>query len=313
MTELLNRDATFYVAGHHGLVGSAIWRHLRREGFTNLVGQRSAQLDLRDAPATRAFFAQTKPVYVIDAAARVGGILANSTYPAEFLSDNLRIQVNLLDAAREAGVERLLFLGSSCIYPRDAHQPIGEDALLTGKLEPSNEAYAIAKIAGVLQVQALRRQYGCRFISAMPTNVYGPHDNFDPFSAHVVPHLIGRMHRAKAAAAPEVTVWGTGTPRREFLHADDLAAACLVLLENYDGDEPVNVGTGADLPIAELAETIKDIVGYEGSLHFDTSKPDGTPRKVLDISKIRALGWKPEISLRDGIAEAYQWYLSQLA
>jgi GDP-L-fucose synthase len=303
------RDATVYVAGHAGLVGSAIWRHLQAQGFTNLVGLRSAELGLRDPVATRDFFAQVRPQYVIDAAARVGGILANDREPAEFISDNLRIQVNLIDAAREFGVTRLLFLGSSCIYPRLAEQPIREESLLTGPLEPTNAAYAIAKIAGVAHVQAMRRQYGCSFISAMPTNLYGPGDNFDPERSHVLPALIRRLHTAVRNGEKSVTVWGTGTPRREFLYVDDLAAACLVLLERYDGDLPINVGTGKDLPIRDLVSLISDAVGYDGEIVYDSSKPDGTPRKVLDVSRIAALGWKPATSLREGIARTYSWFV----
>ncbi|MFS8477369.1 MAG: GDP-L-fucose synthase [Micromonosporaceae bacterium] len=309
----LPRDATVYIAGHHGLVGSAIWRHFQAQGFTNLVGRRSAELDLRDPEATRAFFAEVRPAYVIDAAARVGGILANATYPAEFLSDNLRIQVNLLDAAREFGVVRLLFLGSSCIYPKHAPQPISEDALLTGPLEPTNEAYAIAKIAGVLHVQALRRQYGCSFISAMPTNLYGPGDNFDPETSHVLPALIRRMHEAVERGDDTFVVWGSGTPRREFLHTDDLAAACLTLLERYDAEAPVNIGTGTDVTIRELATMVAEVVGFHGDLVFDTTKPDGTPRKLLDVSRIRALGWAPRIELREGIRQTYAWFLAKRA
>jgi GDP-L-fucose synthase len=306
----LPRDARVYIAGHAGLAGSAIWRHFAAQGFTNLVGLRSAELDLRDREATRDFFESARPEYVIDAAARVGGILANDTYPAEFLSDNLRIQVNLIDAAREVGVTRLLFLGSSCIYPRLAAQPITEDALLTGPLEPTNSAYAIAKIAGVEHVQAMRRQYGCSFISAMPTNLYGPGDSFDVDNSHVLPALIRRLSEAASRGEPTVTVWGTGSPRREFLHADDLAAACLVLLERYDDDAPINVGIGVDITIRELAELVADVVGFTGELVFDPSKPDGTPRKVLDVSRIAALGWRPRIPLRDGIADVYERYRS---
>ena len=245
---------------------------------------------------------------MIDAAARVGGILANDRAPADFLSDNLRIQVNLIDAAREFGVSRLLFLGSSCIYPRDAAQPITEDALLTGPLEPTNAAYATAKIAGIAHVQAVRRQYGCSFISAMPTNLYGPGDNFDPATAHVLPALITRMHEAVWRDQDTVTVWGSGSPRREFLHADDLAAACLVLLERYDHDQPINVGTGSDVTIRELAVMVAQAVGFNGRITFDTSKPDGTPRKVLDVSRITALGWRPRVTLPDGISETVTWF-----
>lgn len=302
------RDAPVYIAGHAGLVGSAVWRHFADSGFTGMIGRRSAELDLRDRAATRDFFADTRPAYVIDAAARVGGILANDTYPAEFLSDNLRIQVNLIDAAREFGVTRLLFLGSSCIYPRLAAQPITEDALLTGPLEPTNSAYAIAKIAGIEQVRAARRQYGCSFISAMPTNLYGPGDNFDPVTSHVLPALIRRLGEAVDDKAPSVTIWGTGEPRREFLHADDLAAACLVLLERYDDATPINVGTGTDITIRDLASLIADVVGYCGEMAFDPNRPDGTPRKVLDVSRITALGWRAQIPLRDGITQVWQWF-----
>lgn len=307
------RDATVYVAGHAGLAGSAIWRHLQEQGFTNLVGLRSSELDLRDPVATRDFFAQVRPQYVIDAAARVGGILANDREPAEFLSDNLRIQVNLIDAAREFGVRRLLFLGSSCIYPRLAEQPIREESLLTGPLEPTNAAYAIAKIAGIAHVQAMRRQYGCSFISAMPTNLYGPGDTFDPERSHVLPALMLRLHTAAHNGDRSVTVWGTGNPRREFLYVDDLASACLVLLERYDSDLPINVGTGKDLPIRDLVSLISDAVGYDGEIVYDPSKPDGTPRKVLDVGRITALGWKPTTSLREGIARTYSWFLEHCA
>jgi GDP-L-fucose synthase len=306
----IDPDARFYVAGHRGLAGSAIWRHLESRGHRNLIGRGSAELDLRDRDATREFFARTRPEYVIDAAARVGGIMANATRPAEFLSDNLRIQVNLLDAAQEFGVRRFLFLGTSCIYPKHARQPITEDQLLCGPLEPTNDAYAIAKIAGILQVQALRRQFGCSFISAMPTNLYGPHDNFDPETAHVLPALIRRMHDARVAGAPSVTLWGTGTPRREYLHAEDLARACLVLLERYDDPSPINVGTGSDLSIRSLAELIAEVVGFQGEIRFDSTMPDGTPRKLLDVSKVRELGWTAQVELREGIAATYKWCLS---
>jgi len=297
------------VAGHRGLVGSGVWRHLESEGFTNLVGRTSAELDLRERDAVEAFIGETKPDVVVVAAAKVGGILANNTYPADFLSDNLRIQVNLLDAALHAGVPKLLFLGSSCIYPRLAPQPITEDALLTGPLEPTNDAYAIAKIAGILQVQAARRQHGVHWISAMPTNLYGPNDNFHPTGSHVLPALIRRFHESSETGATEVTLWGTGTPLREFLHVDDLARACLFLLENYDDPQHLNVGVGEDLSIRELAELVADVVGYTGTLVQDTSKPDGTPRKLLDVSRIKALGWEPQISLRDGVESTYQWFL----
>ncbi len=306
----LERDAVFYIAGHRGLVGSSIWRKAESAGFTNLVGRSSNELDLRNRNDTFAFFTEIKPRYVVLAAARVGGILANSTYPAEFLSDNLRIQVNVLDAAREFGVERLLFLGSSCIYPKLAVQPIKEDCLLTGHLEPSNDAYAIAKIAGILQVQAVRRQYGLPWISAMPTNLYGPGDNFSPTESHVLPALIRRYEEAARSGADCVTNWGSGSPRREFLHVDDMAAACLHLMEHYDGPEHVNVGTGIDVTIRELAGIVASAVGYTGQMDWDTSKPDGTPQKLLDVSRLADAGWQSGISLEDGIRDTVQWYCS---
>jgi GDP-L-fucose synthase len=305
----INRDSRVYVAGHRGLVGSAIWRRLEAEGFSQLIGATSAELDLRDRDKTFAFFAEHRPEVVIDAAARVGGILANRDHPTEFLSDNLRIQVNVMDAALEARTPRLLFLGSSCIYPKYADQPIRESSLLTGELEPTNDAYAIAKIAGIMHVQAVRRQHGLRWISAMPTNLYGPNDNFDLTSSHVLPALIRRFHDAKSEGTAEVVLWGTGTPRREFLHVDDLADACLHLLEHYDEPGPINVGVGKDVTIRELAETIARVVGYDGAIGIDPSKPDGTPRKLLDMSRLGALGWKPGIDLEDGVASVYAWYL----
>src|SRR3954470_6506746 len=277
---MIDVSARVYIAGHRGLVGSAVWRHLEKRGFTDLVGRTSAELDLRDRSAVDAFFDEEKPEDVVVAAAKVGGILANSTYPAEFLSDNLRIQLNVMDAAARTGVRKLLFLGSSCIYPKFAPQPIHEDSLLTGALEPTNDAYAIAKIAGIMQIQALRRQHGRHYISAMPTNLYGPYDNFDANTSHVLPALIRRFHEAKTAGATSVTCWGSGTPRREFLHVDDLARACLFLLENYDDAQPINVGVGEDLTIREVAEMVAEVVGYEGEIRWDRSKPDGTPRKL---------------------------------
>src|SRR3954462_8366155 len=309
----LDRRAPTFVAGHRGLVGGAVLRHFEAEGFTRLVTRTSSELDLRDAAAVEAFFVATRPATVVMAAAKVGGILANSTYPADFISDNLRMQVNVLDAAARHGATKLLFLGSSCIYPKFAPQPIREDSLLTGPLEETNDAYAIAKISGVLQVQALRRQYGVHYISAMPTNLYGPGDNFHPTNSHVLPGLIRRFHEAKTTGAPVVTVWGTGTPRREFLHVDDLARACLFLLEHYDAPESINAGIGSDLSIRPLAELAAGIVGYNGELESDTRKPDGTPRKLLDVSKLHALGWRPEIGLREGLEQTYAWYLEQLA
>jgi GDP-L-fucose synthase len=309
----IERTARVYVAGHRGLVGGAVWRHLEAEGFTNLLGANSSELDLRDRLAVFAFFEKHRPEVVIDAAARVGGIHANNTYPAEFLSDNLLIQVNLMDAANSVDVERLMFLGSSCIYPKFAQQPIHEDSLLTGALEPTNDAYAIAKIAGIMQVQASRRQFNRRWISAMPTNLYGPGDNFHPENSHVMPALIRRLHEAKEQHLPEVVIWGTGTPRREFLHVDDLASAVLFLLENYDSPQTINVGVGEDVSIRELAELVARTVGYEGTLTQDPSKPDGTPRKLLDVSRLNSLGWKARIPLERGVAENYEWYVNHLS
>jgi GDP-L-fucose synthase len=304
----LDRQATFYVAGHRGLVGSAIWRRLEDEGFSDLVGRSSSELDLKDREAVYDFLATSKPRYVVLAAAKVGGILANSTYPVDFLSDNLRIQVNVMDAALEHNVERLLFLGSSCIYPKMAPQPIREDSLLTGHLEETNDAYAIAKIAGILHVQAVRRQYGKPWISAMPTNLYGPGDNFSPTGSHVLPALIRRYDEAAKSGASEVTNWGTGTPRREFLHVDDMAAACLHLLEHYDGPQQVNVGTGKDTTIKEIAEVIAEVVGFDGETRWDTTKPDGTPQKLLDVSKLAEAGWTAQIGLREGLKSTVAWY-----
>ncbi|NBM16483.1 GDP-L-fucose synthase [Streptomyces sp. GC420] len=308
----LDLSARVFVAGSRGLVGAAVGRELRRKGFTNVVGPTSAELDLRERGAVRDWFADVRPDVVVLAAARVGGIRANATRPTEFLSDNLRIQVNVLDAALEQRVERLLFLGSSCIYPKFAEQPIREEALLTGPLEPTNNTYAIAKIAGILQVQAVRRQHGLPWISAMPTNLYGPWDNFHPEHSHVLPSLVRRFHEAKEAGISRVLNWGSGTPRREFLHVDDLARACLHLLEYYDAGDPVNVGTGTDVTVRELAELVAETVGYRGSIEWDPSQPDGTPRKLLDVSRLTALGWTPRIGLREGIAQTYDWYLEHL-
>ena len=304
----LDRDATFYVAGHRGLVGSAIWRKLESEGFQRLRGRSSAELDLKDREAVFDYLGEIKPRYLVLAAAKVGGIMANSTYPVDFLSDNVRIQVNVLDAALHHEVERVLFLGSSCIYPKLAPQPISEDTLLTGHLEPTNDAYAIAKIAGILQVQAVRRQYGLPWISAMPTNLYGPNDNFSPQGSHVLPGLIRRYDEATRAGAASVTNWGTGTPRREFLHADDMADACLHLLEHYDGPGQVNVGTGTDVTIREIAEIVAQVVGYQGQTEWDTSKPDGTPQKLLDVSKLATAGWTSKIGLQEGLERTVAWY-----
>ncbi len=306
-------DASVYVAGHRGLVGSALWRALEARGVGNLIGWSSKELDLRDRQATFDAISEAKPDIVIDAAAKVGGIMANSTYPVEFLRDNALIQTNVMDAAHATGVDRLLFLGSSCIYPRHATQPIRESSLMTGPLEPTNQAYAMAKISGIFYIEAHREEYGRHWISAMPTNLYGPADNFDLETSHVLPAFIRRFHEAKVAGAPSVTVWGTGAPRREFLHVDDLAQACLLLLEKYDSPETINVGCGEDLPIKELAETVADVIGFAGTIEWDTTKPDGMPRKLLDTSRINALGWKPQISLRDGLASTYQWYLDNVA
>jgi GDP-L-fucose synthase len=305
---VLERNLRVYVAGHRGMVGAAVWRALTRAGFTDLRGASSAEVDLRDRAATFSLLAAERPDVVVIAAARVGGIKANDSQPVEFLSDNLRIQTNLMDAAHAVGVGRLLFLGSSCIYPKFAAQPIVESSLLTGPLEPTNDAYAIAKISGVYLVQAYRREYGRHWISAMPTNLYGPGDNFDLATSHVLPALIRRFEQARAGELPTVTLWGTGTPRREFLHVDDLAEACLHLLEHYDEPDPINVGVGEDLPIAELAGLVADITGFRGQIDWDTSMPDGTPRKLLDVSRIKALGWSPRIDLADGIASTVAWY-----
>ena len=304
----LDRDATFYVAGHRGLVGSAIVRKLESSGFENVVGKTSAELDLKDRDAVFGYMAEAKPKYVVLAAAKVGGIMANSTYPVDFLSDNMRIQVNVLDAALANDVERVLFLGSSCIYPKFAEQPIREDSLLTGHLEPTNDAYAIAKIAGILQTQAVRRQYGLPWISAMPTNLYGPNDNFSPKGSHVLPALIRRYDEAAKSGAASVTNWGTGSPRREFLHADDMADACLHLMEHYDGPDQVNVGTGSDVTIKEIAETLGEVTGFTGETEWDTSKPDGTPQKLLDVSKLAEAGWTSKISLQEGLERTVAWY-----
>jgi GDP-L-fucose synthase len=304
----LDRTAPFYVAGHRGLVGSAIWRTLESAGFTNLVGATSAELDLRDRPAVFGFLRKVRPRYVVLAAAKVGGILANNTYPVDFLSENLQIQTSVLDAAVDAGVERLLFLGSSCIYPAHSPQPIKEEYLLTGHLEPTNDAYAIAKIAGILHVQAVRRQYGLPWISAMPTNLYGPGDNFSKAGSHVLPALIRRYEEAVHNPGSPVVNWGSGTPRREFLHVDDMARACLFLLEHYDGPSQVNVGTGSDVTIRELAAMVARATGYAGDVEWDLSKPDGMQRKLLDVGLLTSLGWRPQVGLEAGIADVVSWY-----
>lgn len=312
MIEAMDGDARIFVAGHAGLVGSAIVRRLQSAGYRNLILAGRDLLDLTVQSAVNEFFSQHRPEYVFLAAAKVGGILANSTRPAEFLRDNLAIQTNVIDAAWRNCVTKLLFLGSSCIYPKFAEQPIREESLLTGALEPTNEWYAVAKIAGIKMCQAFRQQYGFSAISLMPTNLYGPGDNFHPENSHVLPALIRRFHEAAATDAPEVIIWGTGAPRREFLHVDDLADAAVFLMQNYDSPEIVNVGTGEDLTIRALAEMISRVTGYQGRLVFDASKPDGTPRKLLDVSRIHALGWKAKIPLAEGIAETYRWYRSHL-
>lgn len=304
----IDRDAPVYIAGHRGLVGAAIWRHMEAAGFTNLIGRPSAELDLRDRDAVFDFMRKNRPEYVILAAAKVGGIMANKTAPVDFISDNLRIQTNVLDSALDIRTPRLLFLGSSCIYPKLSPQPIREEYLLTGLLESTNDAYAIAKIAGIIHVQAVRRQYGLPWISAMPTNLYGPGDNFSIEASHVLPALIRRYEEAARAKATTVTNWGSGTVRREFLHIDDLAAACLHLIENYDGAGQINVGTGVDITIREAAETIASLTGYSGTTEWDTSKPDGTPRKLLDVTRIINSGWRPRVSFREGIASTIEWY-----
>ena len=309
----IDRDSRVFVAGHGGLVGSAIMRRLEREGFSDVVTATRAELDLRDQAAVTQWFDGQRPDHVFLVAGTVGGILANSTRPAEFIYDNMMIHGTVVHAAKQSGVSKLLYLGSSCIYPRHAHQPIGEDELLTGPLEPTNEAYAIAKISGIKLCQAYRQQYGCDFISAMPTNLYGPNDNFDLTSSHVLPALIRKFHDARSTDDKIVEVWGTGSPMREFLHVDDLADACLFLMDNYSDVGHVNVGTGVDLPIGELAEKVRDIVCPEATLRFDSSKPDGMPRKVLDTSKLNALGWEPSIDLDAGIATTYEWFLDQIA
>jgi GDP-L-fucose synthase len=311
--DAIERRGRTYVAGHRGLVGSAILRRLEEEGFENLLVRSRSELDLTDSRAVDEFFETERPEYVFLAAAKVGGILANSTYPVDFLRDNLTIQLNILDAAYRHGVKKLLLLGSSCIYPKFAPQPMKEEHLLTGELEPTNEPYAIAKIAGIKLCQAYRRQHGADFISAMPTNLYGPGDNFDLNTSHVLPALIRKFHEAKERGEPNVTIWGTGAPRREFLHVGDLAEACLFLMDNFSGHEAINVGVGKDISISELASLVGEVVGYEGEISYDTSKPDGTPRKLLDVSKLNNLGWQAKTSLRDGVRQTYRWYTSTLA
>jgi len=306
-------DARIYVAGHTGLVGSAVMRRLAREGFTNLLAATREQLDLRDQAAVNYWFRANRPEYVFLVAGTVGGIMANSTRPAEFIYDNMMIHATVVHAAHLFGVKKLLYLGSSCIYPRECPQPMREEHLLSSPLEPTNESYAVAKIAGIKLCQAYRRQYGCNFISAMPTNLYGPHDNFDLESSHVVPALIRKFDDAKQAARDEVVIWGTGSPRREFLHVDDLADACLFIMRNWEDELHLNVGTGEDLTIKELAEMVRDVVHPGARLVFDTTKPDGTPRKLLDVSRLNALGWRHSIAVRDGIESSYRWYVENRA
>jgi GDP-L-fucose synthase len=306
----LQKDARIYVAGHQGLVGSAIARRLQAGRFTNVLAAPREELDLRNQDAVNRWFAANRPEYVFLVAGTVGGILANSTRPAEFIYDNMMIHATVVDAAYREGVTKLLYLGSSCIYPRECPQPMKEEYLLTGPLEPTNEPYAVAKIAGIKLCQSYRRQYGCDFISAMPTNLYGPNDNFDLTSSHVLPALIRKFHDAKTEGRSEVVIWGTGVARREFLHVDDLADACVFILERYDGDLHINVGTGEDLSIRELAEMVREIVHPQARLTFDTTKPDGTPRKLLDVSRLHALGWTHHIGLRQGIEATYRWFLA---
>ena len=305
----MNLESKVYVAGHRGLVGSAILRRLEAEGYNNLITRTHVGLDLTDRQAVNDFFEVEKPEYVFIAAAKVGGILANATYPADFLRDNLAIELNVIDAAYRHKVKKLLFLGSSCIYPKFVPQPIKEEYLLTGELEPTNQPYAIAKIAGIELCQAYNKQYGTDFISVMPTNLYGPQDNFDLETSHVLPALIRRFHEAKKSGEPHVPVWGTGKPRREFLHVDDLADACIYLMKTYSGSEILNIGVGKDISIEELAELVRNVVGYRGDIVYDHTKPDGTPRKLLDVSKLQGLGWQAKIPLREGIEQTYKWFL----
>ncbi len=308
MSHFEDLDTPIYVAGHAGLVGGAISRALKARGYTRVIGRTRADLDLEDPAAVRRFFERERPTHVFLAAAKVGGIHANNTYPADFIRSNLLIQLNVVEAAYRAGTRRLMFLGSSCIYPKLARQPIPEDELLAGRLEPTNQPYAVAKIAGIELCDSYNRQYGTDFVSVMPTNLYGPGDNFDLQNAHVIPALMHRFHLAKLAGDSSVTVWGSGKPRREFLHVDDLADACVFLMKGYEGRGIINIGCGEDVAIAELAQTIRDVVGFAGRLEFDASKPDGTPRKLLDVSKLFALGWRPRVRFADGLADVYRWF-----
>ena len=309
----MKKTDSIFIAGHRGLAGSAIVRELQGHGYANLLTRTRAEVELTDRAAVRRFFDEARPAVVVVAAAKVGGIKANNDFPVEFLLENLQVQNNVIEAAADFGAAKLLFLGSSCIYPKFAPQPIREDALLTGALEQTNEAYALAKIAGIKLCQAYARQYGRNFICAMPTNLYGPGDNFDLNNSHVLPALLRKVHEAKVRGDASVPVWGTGTPRREFLHVDDLAGACRFLLENYDSPEIVNVGCGEDVTIRELVELVRAVVGYEGELAFDPTKPDGTPRKLLDVSRLKNLGWAPRVPLRAGIAQTYAWYCREYA
>lgn len=306
---MLNKNARIYVAGHRGLAGSAIMRKLESLGYTNLITRTSSELDLRSQTAVNQFFNAEKPDYVFLAAAKVGGILANSTYPAQFLYDNLMIAANVIEASYRSGVTKLLNLGSSCIYPKLAPQPLKEEYLLTGPLEPTNRAYAVAKIAAIELCDSYRHQYGCDFISAMPTNLFGPFDNFDLETSHVLPALLRKFHEAKRLNADTTEIWGSGTPKREFLHVDDLADACIFLVQNVSEPGPINVGTGEDISIKDLALTIKDVVGFDGDLRFDASKPDGTPRKLMDVVRLNKMGWSAQIGLREGIESTYKWFL----
>lgn len=308
----MNREAKIYVAGHGGLVGSGIMGKLAQQSYNNIIYRTSQELDLRNQDSVTQFFAAQRPEYVFLAAAKVGGILANHTYPAQFIYENIMIEANVIHAAYIYGVKKLLFLGSSCIYPKLASQPIKEEYLLTGELEPTNEPYAIAKIAGIKMCQGYNKQYKTNFISVMPTNLYGPNDNFDLTSSHVLPALVRKFHEAKISQQSSVEIWGTGKPRREFLHVDDLAEACIFLMDHYDGGKPINIGTGLDITIADLAALIAKVVGYPGDIRYKTDMPDGTMRKMLDVSKITALGWKPQMALEDGIRRTYQWYMQDV-
>ncbi|RLB82040.1 MAG: GDP-L-fucose synthase [Deltaproteobacteria bacterium] len=306
-------DSKIYVAGHRGLVGSAILRKLKEKGYANIIGRTRKELDLERQAQVKTFFQEQRPEYVFLAAAKVGGILANNTFPAEFIYSNIMVQTNVIHSAYRTGVEKLLFLGSSCIYPKHCPQPMKEEYLLTGPLEPTNEPYAVAKIAGIKTCQSYNRQYGTNYISVMPTNLYGPNDNFDLETSHVIPALIRKFHEAKIRSSPCVTIWGTGTPRREFLHVDDLADACIFLMNHYDESDIINIGCGEDVSIAELALLVKDIVGYTGDIVYDIEKPDGTPRKLLDVGRLRGLGWRPKLSLEEGIRKTYEWYCRNVA